>query len=371
MTQRRFGIPVLAVAAALCASAVVVVPAVGATGAAGTTRQVPAAGKTAVNPTPTGNDLGVQQPELGPAIGEASGNASSHNNNGVNRSRSIQHGAPDVTGAPVAAGVGVSSSGPLTVLSTFDGLNHRNQRLANGGNQFSVEPPDQGLCVGNGFILETVNDVMNVYDSSGTSLKGVTDLNSFYGYPPAIIRSPRFDGPFVTDPSCYFDKATQRWFHVVLTLDVKPLQPHAGALEGSNHLDIAVSQTASPLGTWTIYRIPVQDDGTMGTPNHHCTTSPYVITPDNPNACIGDYPHIGADANGFYITTNEYALFGPEFHGAQLYALSKRALARNDSSVGLTQISTQGLDNGNSGFTLWPAVAPADHYATANRGTEY
>src|SRR5207247_2905872 len=65
MTQRRFGIPVLAVAAALCASAVVVVPAVGATGAAGTTRQVPAAGKTAVNPTPTGNDLGVQQPELG------------------------------------------------------------------------------------------------------------------------------------------------------------------------------------------------------------------------------------------------------------------------------------------------------------------
>ena len=36
-----------------------------------------------------------------------------------------------------------------------------------------------------------------------------------------------------------------------------------------------------------------------------------------------------------------------------------------------SQISTQGLDNGNSGFTLWPAVAPADHYATANRGTEY
>src|SRR5438876_4194105 len=95
------------------------------------------------------------------------------------------------------------------LIKSFDGLNHRQQRLANGGNQFSVEPPDQGLCVGNGFILETVNDVMNVYDSSGTSLKGVTDLNSFYGYPPAIIRSPRFDGPFVTDPSCYFDKATQ------------------------------------------------------------------------------------------------------------------------------------------------------------------
>ncbi len=32
----------------------------------------------------------------------------------------------------------------------FNGVNHRDQRLANGGNQFSVEPPDQGMCVGNG-----------------------------------------------------------------------------------------------------------------------------------------------------------------------------------------------------------------------------
>ena len=33
----------------------------------------------------------------------------------------------------------------------FSGLNFFNQRFdADGGNQFSVEPPDQGLCVGNG-----------------------------------------------------------------------------------------------------------------------------------------------------------------------------------------------------------------------------
>lgn len=42
----------------------------------------------------------------------------------------------------------------------FQGLNFHDQRFANGGNQFSVEPPDQGLCAGNGFVLETVNDVL-------------------------------------------------------------------------------------------------------------------------------------------------------------------------------------------------------------------
>src|SRR5919198_4810279 len=31
----------------------------------------------------------------------------------------------------------------------FQGLNFYQQRYARGGNQFSVEPPDQGMCVGN------------------------------------------------------------------------------------------------------------------------------------------------------------------------------------------------------------------------------
>jgi hypothetical protein len=59
-----------------------------------------------------------------------------------------------------------TTSSPQLVRS-IDGLNHRDQRTANGGNQFSLEPPDQGLCVDNGFVLETVNDVLRVYDTAG------------------------------------------------------------------------------------------------------------------------------------------------------------------------------------------------------------
>ena len=140
------------------------------------------------------------------------------------------------------------------LLGGFDGLNFHDQRYANGGNQFSVEPPDQGLCAGNGFVMESVNDVLAIYDKAGNKLVGPVDLNTFYGYPAAINRSTGAYGPSITDPSCYYDAGTQRWFQVVLTLDrVGTLS----SLAGTNHLDIAVSQTADPTGAWNIYRLPV------------------------------------------------------------------------------------------------------------------
>ena len=61
---------------------------------------------------------------------------------------------------------------------------------------------------------------------------------------------------------------------VVLTLDVNP---QTGGFLGSNHLDIAVSSSASPTGSWIVYRLPVQDDGTAGTPNHQCAGGPCLI----------------------------------------------------------------------------------------------
>ena len=48
------------------------------------------------------------------------------------------------------------------------------------------------------------------------------DLNSFYGYAPAINRTTGVRGQFVTDPSCLYDAATQRFFVVVLTLESRP-----------------------------------------------------------------------------------------------------------------------------------------------------
>ncbi len=127
-----------------------------------------------------------------------------------------------------------------------------------------------------------------------------------------------------------------------------------------------MSHTSDPRGSYTIYQIPAQDNGTQGTPNHHCSLG----------FCFGDYPHIGADANGFYITTNEYSFFGPEFHAAQIYAISKHALASNAATITVVQFDTTGLVNGPSGsgvsgFTVWPATSPDTQFATSQGGTEY
>jgi len=378
MEHRKLTLLVTGVATAVIASSFAIAPAGASSTSNGHTRHIAPSGTTQFSPTAPGSPSGVESNELAPSAGGdvAGGNG---NGNGVNRSRSIEHTAPSVGTVPVTAGQGVSSTGPLSVLSTFDGLNHRQQRLANGAKQFSLEPPDQGLCVGNGVEMEIINDVMRIFNPNGSAATGVEDLNTFFGYAPQIVRSTGTFGPFITDPSCFYDKGTNRWFADVLTIDVYPVSIpanniRAGDFTGTNHLDLAVSDTGDPTGTWKIFSVPVQDDGTQGTPNHGCTgIAPFgqPTLPTNPNACLGDYPHLGADASGVYLTTNEYSFFGNDFHGAQIYAYSKKALTAASPSANVTQFDTHGLDGGNSGFTVWPATAPAGLNSADNGGTEY
>ncbi len=263
-------------------------------------------------------------------------------------------------------------------VTGFEGLNLYQQRYARGGNQFTVEPPDQGLCAGNGFVVEAVNDVFNVFNTSGQSVlpdntatnivagfprnvNHAVDLNSFFGYGPAINRATGVRAQEVTDPSCLYDSATQRFFVVVLTLETRP----NGALTLVNHIDIAVSQTSNPTGAWTIYRVDVTNDGSNPDPSNACP-------------CLGDYPHIGADAYGFYVTTNAYPWLGNGFDGAQIYAFSKAQLAAGASSVTMVHLDTFGLVNAPSdagstqpGFTVWPAQSPDAQFNKDNGGTEY
>jgi hypothetical protein len=351
-------VPVLFSAAALAVVGVRVAPARADT----TTRQIPSSGTTSIRGGVTGSGA-IQSPEFTPAKhfksdvtrNLAGSQTAAAQAAATDRSLSRSSGLRGRAAAKVA-GARLASS--PTLNRSFAGLNHRDQRTANGGNQFSLEPPDQGLCVGNGFVLETVNDVLRVFDKQGNPLTGVTALNAFYGYKPAINRTTGEFGPFITDPNCLFDKVTRRWFHTVLTLDVDPV---SGDFLGPNHLDIAVSKTSDPRGDWAIYVLPVQDDGTQGTPDHDCAGGP----------CLGDYPQIGADAFGFYITTNEYPFFADGFHAAQLYAFNKFALARNAATVNVTQFDTIGAVAGNPGFTLRPAVVPSIRYELAQGGTEY
>ena len=150
-----------AVALGLGLPAIVIGVGVGtqAAGAAGGTRQISASGTGQLLAGPVGSGA-VEFPEI--AGGESEEAPEPGVGPVVDRSSSDNPGRGNSANSSASA-----KSNPELKLS-FDGLNHRDQRLANGGNQFSLEPPDQGLCVGNGFVMETVNDVIRVFDTAGT-----------------------------------------------------------------------------------------------------------------------------------------------------------------------------------------------------------
>lgn len=330
--------------------------------------KVPLATTTNVQNQPTGGDA-VASDEIATAQ-DADDNGDDVGDLGVNRTIA-KH-----AGSPRSAQAGKKAKSNPEVVATTQGLNFNDQRFANNGNQFSVEPPDQALCVGNGYVLEATNDVLKVLTTGGSTLISRMDLNTFYGYPAAINRTTGARGQSITDPVCLFDTDTKQFYLVVLTLEVKPTAPRAGTDTGKNHLDIAVTVNGDPSGAWRIYRLPVQNDGTDGTPNHGCPGLPTPLPPalsfiTSPHACLADYPHIGADAYGIYISTNEFPLFVSGFHSANIYAMSKRALARGDSSINVTLLDTLGLGPDGAGFTVWPAQSPAGNASLENGGTEY
>ncbi len=320
------------------------------------TRQIPAGGTTSIKAGLEGAD-GLQQPEFRSNL-EDQGKAGVLNRTRPGFEDDIFPKKP--LDAPKVKSKAVAGSNPELALS-FDGLNHRQQRLANGGNQFSVEPPDQALCVGNGYTVESVNSVLRVYDSStGAPLAGVQDLNTFFGYAAAVNRTTGAIGDDVIDPVCYYDPDNNRFVVAITTLHVDS----NGDFNGKNTIDLAVSNTGDPTGAWTVYYIPAQNDGTDGTPNHGCTTDGVT-----PGPCFQDYPHIGADANGIYISTNEYDLFGPSYNAGQVFAFSKSQLAAH-STINVTLVENLSVA-GTPGFTVWPANSPAGQYSNEKNGTEY
>jgi hypothetical protein len=247
----------------------------------------------------------------------------------------------------------------------FNGLTHLDQRLASAGNQFSLEPPDQGLAVGNGFVLEAVNAALAAYNTSGALLAGPIALNEFFKLPPAIVRNDPADptddvfGPFISDPKTYFDPATQRWFVTVVELDT---DPDTGAFVGHSEIEIAVSKTSDPTGDYFLYKLDVT--------NNELPDSEAALHPGCP--CFGDQPLIGADQFGFYITTNEFPIFVAGFNGAQVYALSKASLVAGTFQP-ITVVSFAGLRLAEGqAYTLQPATTPpGGAFETINGGTEY
>jgi hypothetical protein len=252
---------------------------------------------------------------------------------------------------------------PSTSSTGFNGINNLDQRLAGTGiytnTQSSLEPPDQGLAAGNGFILEAVNDAIAVFDQrTHALLVGPTPVNQFFKRSPEVIRSsPPVFGDFLSDPKAHFDRQTQRWFVSILQIDTNPAN---GRLQGRSRLLLAVSQTSDPTGKFNLFSIDTTDDGTNGTPSHrNCP-------------CFGDQPLLGANEDGIFISTNEFGL-RRGFNGAQIYALSKEELAEGESPA-VVHLDNLPFPEGIA-FSIQPAVSQSRGFAGSedeeSRGVEF
>ena len=116
-----------------------------------------------------------------PSGGESSLDAELYRKHNANEAD--LEGGDAVHEGEVAAPNATSHSGTSGSKGTsWEGSNHFDSRYSGGGNQFSGEPPDQGLCASNTREFEIVNQVVQVYTRTGTPLlQGTSGAPGFTG----------------------------------------------------------------------------------------------------------------------------------------------------------------------------------------------
>ena len=224
------------------------------------------------------------------------------------------------SGGAVPAAVTTAVSSKL--LQNFNGVSSRDSEVTNFNARF--EPPDQGLCAGNGFVLEPVNSAYRIYRTNGKSIRGPFNVNDLFN-----------EGAkeFTSDPRCWYDAPTHTWFATILFIN---------STNNEGRIDIAVNPNPDPTGLWTEYQIDTTSDGRPGEPN------------DPGCPCFGDQPRIGIDQTNLYVTTDEFSILGPQFNGGQIYAIAK-----SDLIAGAAQIHFVHFGNLKLGGSVSGAPQPA------------
>jgi hypothetical protein len=148
----------------------------------------------------------------------------------------------------------------------------------------------------------------------------------------------------------FYDPDISRWF----VLQWASLNDSAGNLLGTSREWIAVSQTGDPTGVYNIYSMDTTD-----------AANPFCV-----GGCLPDYPQIGADRYAFYLSSNEFTIFGQSFVDATILAISKSSLAAGVAVPTMARFLlpfTTGYE-----FAIQPVTTPPDGtYFQASGGMEY
>lgn len=211
---------------------------------------------------------------------------------------------------------------------------------------YSLEPPDMALCVGNGYVVQGVNGAIQIRNNNGVALTDVTPMNYFLGYGPEYPF-----GTSVGDPVCRYDPGTGRFFLSLYLFD--------GYYTSLGNV-LAISNSGNPLGSWSVWELPDMGNYTLA----GCVYG-----------CFPDYPQLGLDQNGVWLTNNEFDWldpFGTPYAGTTIWGISKRMLIDSGGTFLLAWVWGLGYDGGvPTAFTVQPASTPNGAYDTSSGGTQY
>ena len=226
-----------------------------------------------------------------------------------------------------------------------------------------VEPPDQGLCAGNGSVVETNNiGEILIFNKALKRVSPVISLDRVMGLTQRHWSSGG-------DPSCLYDSANGgHWFFTEI-VSASP-ENKGGAFTGcfsgvanDCYEGIAVTKGSSPFGPYNTYFLSADyNPAEPGTPS-----------------LLNDFAKISATRDAFLVFYDEFPLLGSLpglgggfFNGAQEFAFNKTALekglpvakvtvARENMGLLKTPNGTCFSDNRffEPGVACWIGVIPA------------
>ncbi|MGH2513204.1 MAG: hypothetical protein ACRDGQ_11015 [Candidatus Limnocylindrales bacterium] len=145
--------------------------------------------------------------------------------------------------------------------------------LGSGGTLTNLEPADSSIAVGPDSVVQVVNAAVRFTDRAGKPSIADIGLAAFFGVTGRTVSSARV----------LYDPAQRRWLALEESWDCRP---DGGAQFGRGFIDLAVSQTTDPTGTWTVYNQLEFDDA----------------LPDQPTIGVST-DKVGVSANLYPITT--------------------------------------------------------------------
>lgn len=222
----------------------------------------------------------------------------------------VEHELPQSGEQPAEeSDIGSSSRGgggtPPTLQSSFQAV------IRGDAGSFSA-PPDTCGAIGPNHFVVTVNRNIAIYTRAGVELSNIT-LGAFL---------PGSNG----DPRVHYDHHSDRWIVHVTDFDTR--------------IYLAVSTTNDPTGSWF--------------------KTSFVASTGSDSGCFPDYPTLGVDQNGIYISAYMVGC------GMSIFALDKAPLIAASPSLGtVTAFRGQPFEGAIQPVYTY-GTPPGEYYISAN-----